>query len=59
MMLERGKHNMNAVDVMFAIGLIQALMIGSLGVVIARGHTVGGLTFCNIGRFGFSFYWRK
>jgi hypothetical protein len=27
-----------------------------LAIAIMRGRTVGGLTFCKIGRFGFSFY---
>jgi hypothetical protein len=27
-----------------------------LAIAIMRGRTVGGLTFCRIGRFGFSFY---
>lgn len=31
----------------------------AMAYVIACGYTRGGLTFCRIGRFGFSFYIRR
>jgi hypothetical protein len=39
--------------------LLSAAINAALGVAILRGRTYGGLTFCRLGRLGFSFYISK
>jgi hypothetical protein len=39
--------------------LLSAAINAALGVAILRGRTHGGLTFCRLGRLGFSFYISK
>jgi len=36
--------------------LLSAAVNAALGVAILRGRSHGGLTFCRLGRLGFSFY---
>jgi len=43
---------------LFALASLPALACGVLAVIINNGRTVGGLTFCRMGRIGFSFYVR-
>lgn len=40
---------------MMVIGYLPALFCLMLAIVIFRGRTVGGLTFCRFGRFRFQF----
>lgn len=43
----------------FALGMLPAVVCFTFAMIIAKGRTHGGLTFCRLGRLGFSFYIRR
>jgi hypothetical protein len=48
--------DLTSYHIILAIAWFAPISLMTLGVVLLRGKTVGGLTFCQIGRLGFSFY---
>lgn len=44
---------------LWALSSLPAMVCFAFGLVICRGHSRGGLTFCRLGRLGFSFYIRR